>query len=123
VSLNLNDDFEGGELVFPGICRRPHEPAAGRRSGVFCSLLHVALPVTRGRRFVLTTFLSSQAMTARYAGFWGGGADLGGPLFRSRRLRGAEALPHRNPAGWDRQMAMGSGQLLQRASPSFHGVG
>ena len=30
VSLNLNDDFEGGELVFPGICRREGEPAARR---------------------------------------------------------------------------------------------
>ena len=34
VSLNLNDDFEGGELVFPDISRRPGEPAGGRRRGV-----------------------------------------------------------------------------------------
>ena len=60
VSLNLNDDFEGGELVFPEYAGVRVSPPAGGAAVFSCSLLHQALPVTRGRRFVLTTFLPRQ---------------------------------------------------------------
>ncbi|MGB5773504.1 MAG: 2OG-Fe(II) oxygenase [Sedimenticolaceae bacterium] len=57
LSLNLNEDYEGGELVFPefGACLyRP--PAAGAL--VFSgSHLHGAREVTAGTRYVLLTFL------------------------------------------------------------------
>ena len=56
VSLNLNDDYEGGELVFPEYSSLKVCPPAGAAAVFSCSLLHEALPVTRGRRFVLTTF-------------------------------------------------------------------
>jgi len=56
VSLNLNDDFEGGELVFPEYASVKVSPPAGAAAVFSCSVLHQALPVTRGRRFVLTTF-------------------------------------------------------------------
>ncbi|HEY6982202.1 hypothetical protein [Reyranella sp.] len=56
VSLNLNDDFEGGELVFPEYAGVRVSPPAGAAAVFSCSVLHEALPVTRGRRFVLTTF-------------------------------------------------------------------
>ena len=56
VSLNLNDDFEGGELSFPEYAGVRVSPPPGGAAVFSCSLLHVALPVTRGRRFVLTTF-------------------------------------------------------------------
>jgi predicted 2-oxoglutarate/Fe(II)-dependent dioxygenase YbiX len=56
VSLNLNDDFEGGELVFPEYAGVKVRPPAGAAAVFSCSVLHQALPVTRGRRFVLTTF-------------------------------------------------------------------
>jgi len=56
VSLNLNDDFEGGELVFPEYAAVKVSPPAGAAAVFSCSVLHRALPVTRGRRFVLTTF-------------------------------------------------------------------
>lgn len=56
VSLNLNDDFEGGELVFPEYAGVKVSPPAGAAAIFSCSVLHQALPVTRGRRFVLTTF-------------------------------------------------------------------
>ena len=56
VSLNLNDDFEGGELVFPEYAAVKVKPPAGAAAVFSCSLLHEALPVTRGRRFALTTF-------------------------------------------------------------------
>jgi predicted 2-oxoglutarate/Fe(II)-dependent dioxygenase YbiX len=56
VSLNLNDDFDGGELSFPEYAGVRVCPPAGAAAVFSCSLLHIALPVTRGRRFVLTTF-------------------------------------------------------------------
>jgi predicted 2-oxoglutarate/Fe(II)-dependent dioxygenase YbiX len=56
VSLNLNDDYDGGELIFPEYAGVKVKPPAGAAAVFSCSLLHEALPVTRGRRFVLTTF-------------------------------------------------------------------
>ena len=56
VSLNLNDDFEGGALVFPEYAAVRVSPPLGAAAVFSCSLLHQVLPVTRGRRFVLTTF-------------------------------------------------------------------
>lgn len=56
VSLNLNDDFEGGELVFPEYAAVRVSPPAGAAAVFSCSLLHKVGPVTRGRRYVLTTF-------------------------------------------------------------------
>lgn len=60
VSLNLNDDFEGGELVFPEYSGVKVSPPAGAAAVFSCSVLHEALPVTRGRRFVLTTFFRTK---------------------------------------------------------------
>jgi predicted 2-oxoglutarate/Fe(II)-dependent dioxygenase YbiX len=60
VSLNLNDDFEGGELVFPEYAGLRVSPPTGAAAVFSCSLLHRALPVTRGRRFVLTTFFRAK---------------------------------------------------------------
>jgi peroxiredoxin/predicted 2-oxoglutarate/Fe(II)-dependent dioxygenase YbiX len=57
VSLNLNADFEGGALRFPEYGPALYHLAAGTACVFSCSLLHQALPVRRGRRFVLTTFL------------------------------------------------------------------
>jgi len=56
VSLNLNQDYEGGELVFPEYGPTRYKPKAGMAAVFSCSLLHEALPVTEGRRYVLTTF-------------------------------------------------------------------
>lgn len=61
VSLNLNDDFDGGELVFPEYAAVRVSPPAGAAAVFSCSLLHQVLPVTRGRRFVLTTFFRAKA--------------------------------------------------------------
>ena len=60
VSLNLNDNFEGGELVFPEYSSLKVSPPAGGAAVFSCSVLHAALPVTRGRRFVLTTFFRAK---------------------------------------------------------------
>jgi predicted 2-oxoglutarate/Fe(II)-dependent dioxygenase YbiX len=60
VSLNLNDEFEGGELIFPEYSATRVSPPAGAAAVFSCSVLHEALPVTRGRRFVLTTFFRTK---------------------------------------------------------------
>ncbi|MEX2299201.1 MAG: 2OG-Fe(II) oxygenase, partial [Dongiaceae bacterium] len=58
VTLNLNSgEYEGGELVFPEYGPHRYAPPAGGAVVFSCSLLHEALPVTRGRRFTLLTFL------------------------------------------------------------------
>ncbi len=56
ISLNLNDDFEGGELVFPEYGPHRYKPPAGAGLIFSGNLLHEALPVTRGTRFALVTF-------------------------------------------------------------------
>ena len=60
LSLNLNDDFEGGELIFPEYAGVRVSPPAGAAAVFSCSILHQVLPVTRGRRFVLTTFFRAK---------------------------------------------------------------
>ena len=57
MSLNLNTgDYEGGHIRFPEYGSAMYRPAAGDAL-IFSSLLvHEAMPVTAGRRFVLITF-------------------------------------------------------------------
>ncbi len=57
MSLNLNaGDYEGGHLRFPEYGAQLYLPATGDAL-IFSSLLvHEAMPVTAGRRFVLVTF-------------------------------------------------------------------
>lgn len=58
LTLNLNTgDYEGGELIFPEYGNHLYSPPAGGAILFSCSLLHEALPVTRGRRFTLLSFL------------------------------------------------------------------
>ncbi len=58
VSLNLNThDYEGGELLFPEYDDNRYSPPAGGAIMFSASLLHEAAPVTRGRRYVLLSFL------------------------------------------------------------------
>lgn len=56
VSLNLNEDYDGGELIFPEYGPLRFKPPAGAAAVFSCTLLHEALPVIRGRRYVLTSF-------------------------------------------------------------------
>ncbi len=59
MSLNLNDDYEGGTLRFPEYSDQHYRPPAGGACIFSCSLLHEALPVTKGRRLAMTTFILS----------------------------------------------------------------
>lgn len=57
LTLNLNEDYDGGELRFPEYGPDRYRPAAGEALVFSGAHLHEVLPVTRGRRFVLLSFL------------------------------------------------------------------
>jgi peroxiredoxin/predicted 2-oxoglutarate/Fe(II)-dependent dioxygenase YbiX len=57
VSVNLNDDFDGGEVSFPEYGPRSFKVAAGGAVVFSCSLLHAVSKVTRGRRYAFLPFL------------------------------------------------------------------
>lgn len=58
VSLNLNTgEFDGGQVWFPEFGRQVFVPPAGGCVVFSCSLLHEALPVTKGKRYVFLPFL------------------------------------------------------------------
>jgi predicted 2-oxoglutarate/Fe(II)-dependent dioxygenase YbiX len=58
VTINLNaGEYEGGELSFPKYGRRTYLAPTGAAIVFSCSLLHEALPVTRGRRYAYLPFL------------------------------------------------------------------
>lgn len=58
VSINLNTgDYEGGHLRLPEFGPQLYAPPPGGAAVFSCSLLHLATPVTRGRRLVLLSFL------------------------------------------------------------------
>jgi predicted 2-oxoglutarate/Fe(II)-dependent dioxygenase YbiX len=57
VSINLNADFEGGEISFPEYSPQVFKAAPGTAVVFSASILHQVSPVTRGRRYVFLTFL------------------------------------------------------------------
>jgi predicted 2-oxoglutarate/Fe(II)-dependent dioxygenase YbiX/peroxiredoxin len=58
VTINLNaEEFEGGELRFPEFGPRAWRAPTGGAVVFSCSLLHQAMPVTRGRRYAFLPFL------------------------------------------------------------------
>jgi len=56
-SVNLNSDFEGGEISFPEYGPKSFKPAAGGAVVFSCSLLHAVSKVTRGRRYAFLPFI------------------------------------------------------------------
>jgi predicted 2-oxoglutarate/Fe(II)-dependent dioxygenase YbiX len=67
LSVNLNaEDHEGGHLLFPEYNSRRYKPGTGAGVIFSCSLLHEAAPVTRGRRYVLLTFLHDAQAQAHW---------------------------------------------------------
>jgi predicted 2-oxoglutarate/Fe(II)-dependent dioxygenase YbiX/peroxiredoxin len=62
VTINLNEaEYEGGDLVFPEYGQRAYRAPTGGAVVFSCSLLHRAMPVTRGRRFAFLPFLYDEA--------------------------------------------------------------
>jgi hypothetical protein len=61
VTINLNDDYDGGDLRFPEFGSRTYRAEPGGAVIFSCSLLHEATPVTRGRRYATLPFLYDDA--------------------------------------------------------------
>ena len=61
VSINLNADFDGGEICFPEYGARSYKPPPGAAVIFSCSLLHAVTKVTRGRRYAFLPFLYDEA--------------------------------------------------------------
>jgi len=64
VSINLNKDYDGGDLIFPEFGRRTYRaPVAG--AAVFsCGALHQVTPMTRGKRYAFLAFMYGEADAA-----------------------------------------------------------
>ncbi len=70
LSVNLNSEaYEGGHLLFPEYNSHRYKPARGAGVIFSASLLHEATPVTKGRRYVLLTFLHNSEGEARRLAF------------------------------------------------------
>jgi predicted 2-oxoglutarate/Fe(II)-dependent dioxygenase YbiX len=61
VSINLNDDFEGGGITFPEYGPREFRPPMGGALIFSCSLMHAVVPMTRGRRYACLPFVYDDA--------------------------------------------------------------
>ena len=62
VTINLNaEEYAGGDLGFPEFGSRPYRAPTGGAVVFSCSLLHEAMPVTQGQRYVFLPFLYDEA--------------------------------------------------------------
>ncbi len=59
--MNLNDDFDGGEVGFPEYGPRTFKAPVGGAVVFSCSLLHKVTPVEHGRRYAFLPFLYDDA--------------------------------------------------------------
>jgi predicted 2-oxoglutarate/Fe(II)-dependent dioxygenase YbiX/peroxiredoxin len=57
VSINLNGDFEGCDLMFPEFGRKAYRPPDGGALVFSCGALHQVTPITRGKRYAFLAFL------------------------------------------------------------------
>jgi predicted 2-oxoglutarate/Fe(II)-dependent dioxygenase YbiX len=57
VSINLNNNFEGCDLMFPEFGRKVYRPPEGGALVFSCGALHQVTPVTKGRRYAFLAFL------------------------------------------------------------------
>lgn len=64
VTLNLNKDYDGCDLVFPEFGRRVYRAPHGGAVVFSCGALHQVTPITRGRRFAFLAFLYGEADAA-----------------------------------------------------------
>ena len=64
VSINLNDDFQGGEIGFPEYGPTTFKPSPGTAVVFSCGLLHSVSTVTFGRRYAFLPFLYDEEAAA-----------------------------------------------------------
>ena len=65
VTINLNKDYDGCDIVFPEFGRRAYRAPYGGAIVFSCGALHEVTPVTRGRRYAFLTFLYGEADAAK----------------------------------------------------------
>ena len=61
VTINLNDDYDGGDLIFPEFGSACYRAPVGGAIVFSCSLLHTVNRMRRGRRFAFLPFLYDEA--------------------------------------------------------------
>ena len=66
-SINLNNDFDGGDLRFAEYGPATYRPPLGGAAVFSCGLMHEATPVTQGRRYAYLPFLYNAEGAARLA--------------------------------------------------------
>lgn len=69
VTINLNEDYQGGDLRFPEFASETYRASPGDAIVFSCSLLHEVTPVTRDRRYAFISFFydeRSQQMREAY---------------------------------------------------------
>lgn len=64
VTINLNEDYDGGELRFPEFGMRTYRAPPSSAIVFSCSLLHEVTPMRRGRRYATLPFLYDDAAAA-----------------------------------------------------------
>jgi predicted 2-oxoglutarate/Fe(II)-dependent dioxygenase YbiX len=66
MSINLNTrEYEGGHLLFPEYNDYRCKPGLGAMIVLSATLLHKAMPVLKGARYVLQTFVHNAEAEAR----------------------------------------------------------
>ena len=55
-SINLNDDYDGCDLIFPEFGRRIYRAPVGGAIVFSCGALHEVTPITRGKRYAFVPF-------------------------------------------------------------------
>jgi predicted 2-oxoglutarate/Fe(II)-dependent dioxygenase YbiX len=68
-SINLNDDFEGGDLRFREFGPQTYRPPVGGAVVFSCALLHEAVRVSKGRRYAFLPFFTDEAGAAVRAAY------------------------------------------------------
>lgn len=64
VTINLNKDYDGCDLVFPEFGRRAYRAPHGGAMVFSCGALHQVTPITGGRRYAFLAFLYGEADAA-----------------------------------------------------------
>ena len=64
LTINLNKDYEGCDLIFPEFGSRSYRAPPGGAIVFSCGALHQVTPVTRGRRYAFLAFLYGEADAA-----------------------------------------------------------
>jgi predicted 2-oxoglutarate/Fe(II)-dependent dioxygenase YbiX/peroxiredoxin len=64
VSINLNRDYDGCDLMFPEFGRKAYRAPVGGAIVFSCGALHEVTPITRGRRYAFLPFLYGEADAA-----------------------------------------------------------